>query len=600
MPNIPMPTRSVRRIAVLLGALLGGAAAQAQWATQSVPLSPGWNAVCLTVAPTPSACDTVFGGNARILSVRRWAPPPIESYQYDETTGTTLPQAGSWLVWFPTNHPDRALTTLAEVAGSASYLIEVSSGTPLALNIQGRPLALSYEWQPRGDHFVGLPAHSGTVNFAAFFAAAGSDILTDYRVGGELYTVTSSGAHQRIFTPTTTAIQPGAAYWIKAQQYTTYGGPVTLKTESPLGWIDFGRRLTPQYLELANRTSAPRGVKLAHLASGTPPGGTPPLAGLVPLKYAVVSGEAEAQGRVWTALPSTWTTQLTAGATMRIALIPDALALGSGNTNGAYQSILEITDDAGQAGVVRQRIGVRAMARSGSAAESRGLWVGEVSVTDVGRLEMPGVFGLPTTPRPAARPFTFRVLAHVDTNGVARLLQRVFVGTRPDATNGGVITELMATEARVSTYKAQYPEGKVFRLSSANFPFMAPTLLTNGAFGVPNQAVRGVVNVPRNDPVNPFLHAFAPLHDNKERRAEDDIPYASDVEVFSVRREIELVFQGPDQVNPDPRLGETVCGGVYRESVYGLGGALEATNRAIGVLGRFVMQRASTATTLLQ
>ena len=240
------------------------------------------------------------------------------------------------------------------------------------------------------------------------------------------------------------------------------------------------------------------------------------------------------------------------------------------------------------------------MGRLGTAAESPGLWVGEVTVTDVGRLQMPGLFDLPTTPKPVARPFSFRLLAHVDAAGNARLLQQVFVGTRPDLSNGGVATDLLATEARVSAYKSQYPEAKVFRLSSANFPFMAPLALTSGQFGVPNQALRTSLNLTNSDPVNPFRHSFAPLHDNMEQRAETQVPYPEDVEVFSVRREIELVFKGPDVVNPEPRWGETVCGGDYGEMIYGLGGTLDATNRVIKVQGRFVMQRASTVATLLE
>ena len=573
---------------------------QAQWHTQSLTLQPGWNAIHLAIAPSPANCDTLFGANPRILSVRQWAPPPIEAVQYDEVTGATLPQRGSWLTWFPPGSPDRALMSLAELGGGAAYLIQVSAGSSISLNLQGCPLALSYEWQPGADHFVGLPAYSSAVTFSGFFAAAGQDIIVDYQSKGEVYTVLASGAHQRIVTPNVTAIAPGKAFWIKAQQYTTYAGPVGVKLESPTGWMDFGRGLTPQYVEIRNVTAAARGVKLTHLASGAPPAGATSLAGLTPLKFAVVDGLAEALGRVYQNLPSSWTTQLVAGATLRLAFLPNALALGTGNTNAAFQSIIEITDDVSAAGVVRQRFGVRAMARSGSAAESRGLWVGEVSVTDVGRLEMLGLYGLPTTPRPVGRPFTFRLLAHVDASGAARLLQRVFIGTRPDSANGGVITDLMATEARVSAYKAQYAGAKVFRISSANFPFMAPAALTNGAFGVPNQAVLGQVLMNRDDPVNPFRHTFSPLHDNKERRAEDDIPYDDDVEVFSIRRGIEMVFQGPDQVNPDPRWGETVCGGVYRERIYGLGGPLDATNRLITVEGRFVMQRASPVATLLQ
>ena len=67
-----------------------------------------------------------------------------------------------------------------------------------------------------------------------------------------------------------------------------------------------------------------------------------------------------------------------------------------------------------------------------------------------------------------------------------------------------------------------------------------------------------------------------------------------------MHRAIEMVFQGPDAVNPEPRWGEVVCGGVYREKIYGLGGPLEATNRVITAEGRFVLRRVSPVATLLQ
>ncbi len=575
-------------------------ASHAQWQTQTLTLQQGWNAVFLPVAPTPSDCDALFAANPRVLSVRRWAPPPVEAVQYDETTGAIIPQSGSWLVWFPPTHTNRPLVNLSQMAGGATYLFEVTSGTQFSVNLQGRPLVQPYAWQPGSHHFVGLPVYSSAVTFSTFFAAASNNIPTDYRLGGELYTVLASGVHQMIAAPATTGIVPGTAYWVKAQEYSTFGGPISVKLDTGTGWMDFGRRMVPQYLEIRNVTGATRGVKLAHVASGTPPAGTPALAGLTPLKYAVVTGTSEALGRVYQTFPTSFTTQLLAGATMRLAFIPDALALGIGNTNAAFQSIIEVTDDVGVAGVVRQRFGLRAMARLGTAAESVGLWVGEVTVTDVGRLQMPGLYGLPTTVRPVARPFKFRLLAHVNGAGTAKLLQRVFVGTRPDSAAGGVITDLLGSEGRASAYKAQYPGAKVFRLSSANFPFMAPLALTNGLFGVPDQIVQTVVNLTNSDPVNPFLHAFAPLHDNLERRAEDNVPYGEDVEVFSVRRDIYLNFKGPDAVNPEPRWGETVCGGVYREEVYGLGGPMDATNRVIKVEGRFVMQRASPVATLLE
>jgi hypothetical protein len=233
------------------------------------------------------------------------------------------------------------------------------------------------------------------------------------------------------------------------------------------------------YVEIRNVTDATRGVRLGLLPSGAPPAGTPPLAGAVPLKYAIVSGTSEAQGRVYQTLPATFTTQLTAGASVRLALLPDAVALAVGNTNSAFQSILEVADDASGMGLVRQRFGVRAMARLGSAQESRGLWVGEVNIH--GRRPVAHawcVWYSPNTAAGGAARSPFRLLAHVDSNGVARLLQRVFVGTRADPVNGGIVTDLFSTEAPLSNYRSQYPDAKLFRLSSANFPFMSPTVLS--------------------------------------------------------------------------------------------------------------------------
>src|SRR5512138_1159416 len=135
----------------------------AQWQTQTLTLQPGWNAVFVTVAPVPSDCDTLFNAHARIQSVRQWAPPPIEAVQYDTTTGAIIPQSGSWLTWFPTTSTNRPLVNLGQLAGAASYLIEVSAGTQISVNLTGRPLVQTYQWQPGSHHFVGLPAFSSAV-----------------------------------------------------------------------------------------------------------------------------------------------------------------------------------------------------------------------------------------------------------------------------------------------------------------------------------------------------------------------------------------------------------------------------------------------------
>lgn len=568
--------------------LLGAGAGQAQWNTQTLVLTQGWNAVFLNVAPAPADCDTVFGQATRIVSVRRWAPISADDVTYDEATGTIVPNSGSWLTWFPTNSPNRFLLNMSEAPGGAAYLIELSAGAPVSLLLKGHPLAVRNTWIPGSHHFVGLPvATNSPVSFSAFFAAATNAIPVDYRQGGEVYRVKSDGSSERIFLPATTYVESGRAYWIKAVAASEFSGPIGVNVESPGGWMDFGRRLIPQYVELRNETAAARTVTLSQLASQSPPAGAEPLAGAVPLKFAVVSPQEGVLGRTYAAFPGTWTTQLTAGASVRLALMPDATLLVSPLTNAAYQSVMQVADGGAQ---VLQRFGLRVGTRSGAV---QGLWVGEATISDVGRLEMLGVIGtIPAAPVPVHRPFKFRLICHVDSNGTARLLQRALVGTSYDAQASRVQTEILADESEVAAYKGAHPDGKVFRVASANFPFFDPLVMSGGSFGAPNQTLYATVMVDREDGVNPFRHQYAPLHDNLEQRAENRVPYADDVEVFSVRRDVELLFQPPDESSPDPRWGDTVCGGIYREDIAGLGGPMEATNRVIKVQGTFRLERA--------
>lgn len=576
------------RLCVIASLLLAGQRVKAQWAAQNVVLTQGWNAIFLNVSPSPSECDAVFGASPRILSARRWAPVSADDIQYDEATGTIVPNSGSWLAWFPTNSPNRSLANMSKAPGAAAYLVELSSGAPVTLAVYGRPVAISHTWVPGAHHFLGLPvATNAPVSFSSFFASVTNAIPMDYRQGGELYRVRSDGSSERIFIPTLAYIAPGQAYWIKAVAPAVFAGPVGVTVETPGGWMDFGRRLVPQYAVLKNETAGLRTVTLRLLASAAPPSGAEPSAGAVPMKLAVVGAMDSVLGRTYGLFPGTWSTQLQAGASVRLALMPDATQLTSPLTNAAYQSIVEVSEGGG---AVLQRFGVRAATRTGAV---QGLWVGEASITDVGRLEMLGVVGtVPVSPVPVARPYRFRLLVHVSSNGTARLLQRALVGTRYDEQAGGTVTEVMADESDVPAYRAAHADGKVFRVSAANFPFFDPIVMNGGSFGAPNQALRATVNMSRDDGVNPFRHQYAPLHDNLEQRAETRVPYADDVEVFGVRRDVELLFQAPDAGDTDPRWGETVCGGVYREDVYGLGGPLDATNRLIKVQGTFRMERA--------
>ena len=602
--GLAIPRKFVLHVAGLLSACIwfhSSPHTWGQWTRQQITLAAGWNPVFLQVDPYPSECDELFEDEDRILSIRKWSPLSPDDVQFDETAGSILPDGGSWLTWFPPDHPNRSIYDLTHLQGSAAYLIEVSDGEPLVAEWTGRPMAISHTWREGIFHFLGLPVEpSASVSFSEFFSPADESIPIFFQQGGAIYRVLSDGSHEQIFQPTLAQIQPGQAYWIKAALPTDYTGPIEVLVEWPGGWMDFGDRLIPQYIEISNKTDAPRTIRMEHDPSEPPPTGTAPVAGKVPLRFAEVNPAEGFFGRTYESLPDTWTKELAAGASVRLAFLPHAAELISG-VGSAYQSILTITDAASGPGTVVQQVGVRVDSRSGEATDSAGLWVGEATLTGVQRLEMLGLVGtVSDNPVPVDRSYSFRLLVHVNKRGVARLLQRVLVGTHRDGNNEEVLTQLLSDESLVPAYRSQHPGAKVFRVSAANFPFMDPVELTGGTFGMPLSTLGASVPMSRNDPVNPFLHASAPLHDNKERRADADVPYDRDVEVYTVERHIELFFQKPGADQTDPRWGVSRLGGIYKEKIYGLGGPSTASNRVIKVEGTFRLERAlkSSALTL--
>jgi len=225
-----------------------------------------------------------------------------------------------------------------------------------------------------------------------------------------------------------------------------------------------------------------------------------------------------------------------------------------------------------------------------------GLWVGTVAVEKVNRPGKPGGSWDPEALLPAANPFTFRFLAHVDTNGQARLLQRVLAAWNPrgdvvtNQVTGQVTTNgyyaLLTVESQAASYTASQPSSKVYRISSVNFPLMGPQDMT-GVFGGTN-SLTFTVNLPYDDPVNPFVHVYAPLHDNSVMQNSVKTKLPEGEESYSLSRGLTFNFvaQDPDSP-PNPRWGISEVGGEYRELVTGL-------YQAIRVQGRFRLQRFTT------
>jgi hypothetical protein len=229
------------------------------------------------------------------------------------------------------------------------------------------------------------------------------------------------------------------------------------------------------------------------------------------------------------------------------------------------------------------------------AADYSGLWVGTAVIE---KLNRPGPDSSPwdtVTLQAAANPFPFRLLVHVDATGQAQLLQRVLTVWNP---HGDVVTNtvtgqvqtnghyvLLRDESQVAAYRTDNPDARVQRISSVNLPLMDPLPL-NGRFGGTNQ-LSGAVTNRYDDPVNPFVHVFAPLHDNREVRNGVTTPLPDGEESWTFIRNLNLRFaaEDPDHAQ-NPAWGAREVGGEFRETIEGL-------FRPINLQGQFRLQKLS-------
>src|SRR6185503_5306161 len=105
----------------------------------------------------------------------------------------------------------------------------------------------------------------------------------------------------------------------------------------------------------------------------------------------------------------------------------------AGSPNAYYQSLLEITDDAGTRWMVPISSAPARVNTAGFMAASEpnphaGLWVGDVVLKSVSQ---PAHLSDPSQPRPAGGEFSFRLMMHVDAAGATRLLRQAYLVRKP-------------------------------------------------------------------------------------------------------------------------------------------------------------------------
>jgi hypothetical protein len=326
--------------------------------------------------------------------------------------------------------------------------------------------------------------------------------------------------------------------------------------------LDFGAGRTKISLTLENLSATrTRTVVLSLAESVEAPEGEEAVAGAVPLYLT--------EGDGWTAFSSK-SVELGPGekwsGTFGVHRADMEWRAEMAVTNSSYQSVLQVRDAEGKIAVDVPVRAVREASPEGagvveeaihevpaSVNAQAGLWTGTARLTAV---DCPSY--KPGEALPVQYAADLRLVVHVSGAGEVRLLKEAWVAEAA-STNGG-----MAIYAR----RGLVPAGatNVWRASTATLPEMAPLALgTNGLAGT----LSGTVKLAYDDPVNPFLHRYHPMFDNKNGKFET---YNGPVESRNVSRKITLaVGDGEDGEGVDVTVDPSrAVAGTYQEKLTGL------------------------------
>lgn len=603
-----------------------GRSLASQLATQTFTLHPGWNAIYLEVAPENAATSAVFDG-IPVDSV--WTfQAQISAVQFIQDPKEPVWNKSRWAVYVPTNRVESFQNNLFSVQANRAYLVNLSGASPATLSVTGRPSLRRSDWVPNAYNLRGFPVDAAAPpTFLAFFGPSPAHYD---RAAGHLQPIYRlSGSGEWNLVSPGDAMQNGEAYWVYTQGPSDYQAPLGVQVDTGDG-LDFGVEVGTLNLKLSNLTGATKFVAIQD--------------SIAPADNALSYSQFNAtNGIQWPHLltnpPAPYSLSVGPGeeVTMRLGIRRGDFA------GDLYETLLEVTDGEGSriavpvsankvvdgvlptlqrlSGAPRRAITLKSPSRrladdADQPHNHVGLWVGTASINAVSEGHSGSlatntvtdpVTGAPSqevvrigenlTPTPTATAFNLRLLVHVDTNGVARLLKEVIQmwqdGTYTNDNNGRQVMDqpghsvLLTDDALIGQFKgATLRDGRPVgrRICSVDFDF--PSTHTNnylvleGGFAIGNMLSNTIV-IPSDMPTNPFRHKYHPDHDNLDASFKQ-----FKAEAYEITRAIELHFSDQDPAGKATAdYGYDVIGGLYRETVSGL----HKTN--IVAQGNFRLQR---------
>ncbi len=616
---------------VVCAAVLAAPLASAQWTTQTIQLNPGWNAVFLEVTPSPNDTASVFEG-VPVESVWAWNKQ-FSTVQYIQDPESLVPEQPEWLTWFPPESPDAFLSDLAILRGGQAYLVKLAAGATVNWEVKGRPAYRTAQWLSESFNLVGFHVDDGAqVTLGQFFAVAPTlagqkihrlssagiweEVATPSTVPierGRAYWVYSNGpsdfqgllsvtledrqsvdfgrllAEREIIIENARADAVQVTITPRASE-TPPQGEAALAGGVPLSW--FRMALDQETMEWAplqdslsvqvpgqGQRRVRLAVRRADMAAYTPAAADEEFLYQSFLDVRDAAGNLVSLGVTSEGLQTE---------------VPEAFR------HGAKADDLTALFGDQNAGLWYGYVTVKAVSNALSAATSfadppedltDSLPEGEVDDIPVVETDgkhlpprkepalqraVPGGEPLPTTSE-----FVFPIIVHVDYDGQARLLSEVTVMWKDGATQAAPDNPEYETTALPGEYVlitrgdllGQFKGSTVRdgeqvgrRIASANFSHGAPVDM-NGDFG---GTLGCTLDIPHDDPLNPFKHRYHPDHDMEVARMTTRSD-GSQAPWYTVTRELELTFSDTDpESNDTARWGDSLTGGVYDEAVIGI------------------------------
>ena len=571
--------------------------------TQTLRLHPGWNSIFLTVQPVSNKVAEVFG-DAPWTSVWMWRDRE-NSVQFIQEMTEAAWNGPDWLVNFQTNRTESFQNNLFRLFVNQAYLVHLDTTNEVYLEIQGEPALDVKQWRPDSYNLTGLPIEAGREPKAGdYFRPSPAHYDSTTGQIKPIYQLDADG-HWQLLT-NDDLLSASVAYWFYVRGGSTYIGPVEVSLSYGRGLL-FTKDVETLRLTLLNHTDAARRLWFsAH----------PLYAGGFPLMVREVTD----QGAGFVELPAAYAVDVPANGRTEFILGADRLRTAS----EGFESVMIVSDDNGlglQLPVLVEHLG--AVTESGGQIKPNvtGLWVGQATfdgisevnsvtaltnrirftndlgqVTNIVMLSYTNIPSAMPTPVPAG--LSQRILFHVDTNSVTRLLSEVFQLYRESVlttdVDGYKVTAqqgqnvLVTQRSRMGDFKgARMRDGAMVgrRISSPSFAFEGAAGTNNyvacaGQFG-PGQTLTATFGLSANHPLNPFKHKYHPDHDNL---GADFRTYQE--EAYGVIRELTLVFDAQSG-GVSPAAGYDELKGEYQEKIRGL------HRNPIYASGRFVLRRFS-------